>query len=213
EDARGENGERAAARAEVEDRGDVRGIADESVVLGERGHRQFADQAARDDDALIDIEGHALDIGAVDKVGGGLAGRRARLDQVEEPHALGTKEPSVEKRIKHVDRQAETLENEKGGLVERGRHAVAKGEFGGKKAADRIAQPVAWREKRFDPLVGMRLSLKWSSHAPRLCERKTCSTTCLQTLSGGLLRPCDRPRGPLGPSPDWLQPCAPGPAL
>ena len=82
------------------------GIADERVVLGESGHHQFANQAARDDDALVDIERHALDVGAVDKVGGGLARRYARLDQSQEPRALVAKEPGVEKRIEHVDRQA-----------------------------------------------------------------------------------------------------------
>ena len=50
----------------------------ELVVLGERRHQQFADEAARHDDALVDVERHALDVGAVEEIGGGLArGRRA----------------------------------------------------------------------------------------------------------------------------------------
>ena len=62
-------------------------------------------------------------------------------------------EPGVEKRIERVDRQAQALEDEKGGLVERRRRAVAEGETGGEKAADRVAQPVSRGEEGFDPLV------------------------------------------------------------
>ena len=169
EDARGENGQRTAARAEVERRRDRPRIADERVVLGESGHHQFADQAARDDDALVDIERHALDVGAVDKIGGGLARRHARFDQFAEPHALVAQEPGVEKRIERVDRQAQALEDEKGGLVERRRRAMAEGEVGGEKATDRIAQPVPRGEKRFDPLVERRLRQGRAPQARRSC--------------------------------------------
>ncbi len=64
----------------------------------------------------------------------------------------------VEKRIERVDRQAQTLKDEEGGLVERRCRAVAEGEAGGEKAADRIAQPVSRGEERVDPLVERRLS-------------------------------------------------------
>ncbi len=157
EDARGENGERTAARAEVEHRGDRLWIADDAIVLGESRHEQFANQAARDDDALVDIEGHALDVGAVDKVGGGLARGCARLDQFQESRTLAAKQPGVEKRIERVDRQAQALEDEKGGLVERRRRAVAEGEAGREKAPDRVAQPVSRGQERFNPLVDRRL--------------------------------------------------------
>ena len=157
EGARRENGERTAARAEVQHRGDRLWIADEPVVLGESRHDQFANQAARHDDALVDIERHALDVGAVDEVGGGLARRCARLDQCQKPGALVAKQPGVEKRIEHVDRQAQTLEDEKGGFVERRRRAVAEGEASREKAADRIAQPVSRGQERFNPLVDRRL--------------------------------------------------------
>ena len=123
------------------------------IVLGENGHDQFADQAARHDDALVDIERHALDVGAIDKVGGGLARGCARLDQSQKPGTLLAKQPGVEKRIEHVDRQAQTLKDEKGGFVERCRGAVAEGEAGGEKAADRVAQPVSRGQERFKPLV------------------------------------------------------------
>ena len=118
-----------------------------------RGHQQFADQAARDDDALVDIERHALDVSAIDEIGGGLARRYARLDQFHKPQTLGAQKPGVEKGIERVDRQAQAFEDEKGGLVERGRRAMAESEIGSKKAADRIAQPVSRGKESFDPLV------------------------------------------------------------
>ena len=127
EDARGEDRERTAARAEVQRRRDAFRIADERIVLGESRHHQFANQTARDDDALVDIERYALDIGAVDKVGGGLARCHAGFDQFAQPRTLVAQEPGVEKRIEHIDRQAQSLEDEKGGLVERRRCAVTKG--------------------------------------------------------------------------------------
>ena len=106
-DARGENGERSAAGAQIEDGCDARWVAGPRAILGEGGCQQFADQAARDDDALVDIERHALDIGAVQEIGGGLARRHPRFDQVQEPRPLVAQEPGVEKRIERVDRQAE----------------------------------------------------------------------------------------------------------
>ena len=64
-DAGGQNGERTAAGAKIEDAEDRFGVAGERVVLGKRGHQEFADETARHDDALVDIERHALDVGAM----------------------------------------------------------------------------------------------------------------------------------------------------
>ena len=202
-DPRSENGERAAAGAEIEDRCDALGVAGKRVVLGESGHEKLADQAARYDDALVDIERHALDIGAVDKIGGGLAGRRTRLDQLEEPRPLVAQEPGVEKRIERVDRQAQTLEDEKGGLVERSRRAVTEGEAGGEKPADRVAQPVARGQERFEPLVGRRLRQERPPQARRSCAALALVQEALalfaeQPSSVSLLGAFDRLGGPLG---------------
>ena len=121
----------------------------------------------------------------------------------QEPRALVTKEPGVEKRIERVDRQAQALEDEKGGLVERRRRAVAEGEARGEKATDRVAQPVSRGEERFDPLVDRRLRQgrppqarrSWASLA---LAQEVLSRLALQALSVGLLRTFDRPGGPLG---------------
>ena len=86
--ARRENGERAAAGAKIENVCDRVGVAYERVVLGERGHQEFADEAARDDRSLVDVERNALDIGAVQEVSRGLSRRDPRCDQRVEPFAV-----------------------------------------------------------------------------------------------------------------------------
>ena len=154
EDARGEDRERAPAGAEIERAQDPLRIAEQGAILRKRGHQQFADEAARHDDALVDIEGHALDVSAVEKIGGGLAGGHARFDQPVDPPTLAWRQFRVEERVERVDRQMEALEDEIGRLVERGRRAVAEDELGLAKAADRVAQPVARRDEEGEALVG-----------------------------------------------------------
>ncbi len=107
-----------------------------------------------DNDALVDIERHALDVGAIEQIGGGLAGRRPRFDEREQPRPLRAEELGVEKRIERVDRQTQTLEDEEGGFVERGRCPLAESEIGGDEPPDRIAQPIARRREQVEPLVG-----------------------------------------------------------
>ena len=102
-------------------------------------HQEFADEAPRHDDALVDIERHALDIGAVQEIGGRLSRRHARFDQRVEPFALASEQLGVEKRVDLVDRELQPLEDEIGGLVERRGRAMSKGEAGGAKAADGVA--------------------------------------------------------------------------
>ena len=118
---RGEDGERAAAGAQIEDGGNSLRLAGQRIILCERGHEEFADQAARHDDALVDIERHALDIGAVQEISGRLADRRPRFDQIAEPRPFVAQEPGVEKRVERVDWQREALQDEKGGFVEGGK--------------------------------------------------------------------------------------------
>ena len=154
-DARGEDRDRAPARAEVENAGDVLRIAGQPVVLGEGRDQQFADEAARRDDALVDVERHAPDIGAVQEVGRGLPRGHPRLDQRVEPLALAAQELRVEKRVERIDREVQALEDEIRGFVERGRRAVAEGEARGAEAADGVAQPVARGRKQFEALVGL----------------------------------------------------------
>ena len=157
----GEDGERAAARAEVERRArSSLGSPVSASVADERRHQQFADEAARHDDPLVDIERHALDIGAVQEVGGGLAGDDARLDQRVEPLALGAQEPRVEERIERIDRQIEAFEDDEGRFVERRRRPVAERQALGAEAADRVTQPVARGREKRDALIAPAVRLR-----------------------------------------------------
>ena len=108
-DSRGENRERAAAGAEIEHALDRIGVLDQRALADEAAEQQFADEAARHDHALVDIERHALDIGAIEKVGGGLARRDARVDQLQRGARARRRQRGVEKRIERVDRQAQRL--------------------------------------------------------------------------------------------------------
>ena len=113
-------------------------------------------------------------------------------------------EPGVEKRIERVDRQLEALENEKGGFVERSGRAMAEGETGGEKAADRITKPVARGEERFDPLVALRVrqgrrrARRRRSYAALALVQEVLARFALQALGVGLLGAFDRLGGPLG---------------
>ena len=60
-------------------------------------------------DALVDIERHALDIGAIEEIGGGLARGDAGVDQRQKARALLARQRGVEKRIERVDGQAQAL--------------------------------------------------------------------------------------------------------
>jgi hypothetical protein len=114
---------------------------------------KLADEAARHDDALVNVERHTLDVGAVEQIGRGLPRDRARLDQRVEPPTLGHEQLRVEEWIERVDREMKALENEIGRLVERRGRAVAEGEAGGAKPADRVAQPVARRDEEGDAFI------------------------------------------------------------
>ena len=167
------------------------GIAGQCVVFGEGRHQEFADEATRHDDALVDIERHALDVGAVEKIGRGLSRGHARFDQRVEAFALAPQELGVEKRIERVDRKVQAFEDEIGGFVERGRRAVAESEARGAEAADGVAQPVARRRKQLNALVRTQSQIRGSgfileggpetgttgAHAP-------CLHSCMKCLRG-----------------------------
>ena len=168
-----------------------------AFASAKRGHEEFADQAARHDDALVDIERHALDIGAVQEIGGGLAGRRPRFDEIAEPRPFARRRSLASRNGSSVSiGRLETLENEKGGFVEGGGRAVAEGEVGGEKAADRVAQPVARGEERLDPLVAIRVS-QGRPHPGRPLIRRSCTragNACASCLAAPGRRPFARIR-------------------
>ena len=159
-DAGGEDGERAAPRAEVEDPSDLRRVASQRIGFRERRHQELANEAARHDDPLVDVKRHALDIGAVQEVGGRLSGDDARLDQRVEPRALGAQEPGVEKGIERVDRKIEAFENDEGRFVERCRRPVAERQVLGAEAANRVTQPVARGGEKRDALIAPAVRLR-----------------------------------------------------
>src|SRR6202035_1336144 len=70
--------------------GDVAGIFDQGALADEAAEQQFADEAARHDHALVDIEGLALDIGAIDEIGGRLTRACARSASVRRASRKGS---------------------------------------------------------------------------------------------------------------------------
>ncbi len=142
------------------------GVVDRRAGADEAVKQQFADEAARHDRALVDIERHALDIGAIEQIGGRLARRDARVDQSEQPHALGAGQSGVEERIERIDRQFEPFEDDERRFVDRIGRAVTIGEVGGVEAADGVAEEIAnGREDREALVVGG--DGGQVSHAPR----------------------------------------------
>ena len=116
--------------------------------------QQFADEAARHDRPLVDIEGNALDIGAVEQVGGRPARGDARIDQRQQPRPLVVGQARVEEGVERVDRQLQPFKDDERRLVECIGRAVAIGEFGGVEAADRVAEEITDGDEDSEPLVG-----------------------------------------------------------
>ena len=129
------------------------GVVDRRAGADEAVKQQFADEAARHDRALVDIERHALDIGAIEQIGGRLARRDARVDQRQQPRALGRGQAGVEERIERVDRQLEPFEDDERRFVDRVGRAVTIGEFGGVEAADGVAEEIANGDEDGEALV------------------------------------------------------------
>ena len=86
----------------------------------------LGDQRARDDHALVDMEGHALQPGLAGQVGGRLAGRDAAVDQRRGRGGLGGRDRTVGLAVERVQRQAERPLHQPGRLVEGIGRAVAK---------------------------------------------------------------------------------------
>ena len=129
------------------------GVFDRRAVADEAVKQQFADEAARHDRALVDIEPHALDIGAIEQIGGRLARRDPRVDQRDEPRALGAGETGVEERIERVDRQLQPFEDDEGRFVDRVGRAMTIGKLGGVEAADGVAEEIANGDEDGEPFV------------------------------------------------------------
>ncbi len=139
--------------AEVEHALDGVGIVDRRAGADEAAEQQFADEAARHDRALVDIERHALDIGAIEQIGGGLARGDSRVDQRDEPRALGASEARVEERIERIDRQLEPFEDDERRFIDRVGRAMTICKVGCVEAADGVAEEIANGGEDGEPLV------------------------------------------------------------
>ena len=84
---RGEDREASRSRAEIEHALDGRGIVDQRAslaVAAEMRLQELADEGARNDDALVDIEGQAAHVDLVDEIGGRFARGDALMDEIED---------------------------------------------------------------------------------------------------------------------------------
>ena len=148
----GEDGEAARAGADVGDRQDVVGIADQrAFALSGEGFRkqQLADERARHDDARIDDKGHALDIGLADQIGRRNAFVDAPVDTLDDELAFGARQAGIEPGIDVVDRQVQRLEDQEHRIVDRLARAMADADLGGAVAAHGVAQEIPDGEKVF----------------------------------------------------------------
>ena len=133
------------------------------------------------------------------KVGGRLAPGDPRLDQRVEALALAPKKLHVKKRIKRVDRKVQAFKDHEGGFVERGRHAMAKGETGRPESPDGVAQPIARRRKELEALVGFaqshpqEIETAETSGPVFAVAHEVLARFAVQVLGVSLLRAFDRP--------------------
>lgn len=144
-DARRQDGKAARAGAQVEDAAYRRGIGHQRKTFAAEqvGEQQFADERARHDHPLIDVEGDALDIGLLGQIGGGHALHDALLDAAEHYLALALRQPRIGPGIDVVNRKVKRLEDQEGRLIDGARRPLAENEARLRKAADGKAQHVA----------------------------------------------------------------------
>jgi hypothetical protein len=90
--------------------------------------KPLRDEGARHDDALVDVELVGAEPGFADEIGRGLARADALVDQLARRVPSRRVELVIEMRIEIGERQAERVEDEPRGLVERIRGSVAIGE-------------------------------------------------------------------------------------
>jgi len=152
---RRQNGEAAGAGAQIQHAADIVGIADQGALAAteQAGEQKIADEGARHDHALVDIKGHAADIGFVEQIGRRLARRNTSIDQIDQTAPLLRQQPRIQKRIEIVDRQMQGLEENESGLVERIGRAMPIGEFGCVKTRDGEAQEIAQRQQAIRGVV------------------------------------------------------------
>ena len=109
--------------------------------------QQLADEGARNDDALVDIERQAAHVDLVDEIGGRFARRDALMDEVEDGLAFRGRDARVGKGLELVGMQMQGLADQEGGFRDRIGRAMGKGELRLGEAAHRIADEIDQREQ------------------------------------------------------------------
>ncbi len=113
---------------------DLGGIADQRccvlIAVAEMGVEQFADEGARHDGALVDIERQPAQIDLVDEIGGGFARGDAALDQSEDLFAFRRGDARMGKLLELVGMQVQGLADEERGFRDGIGGAVGEDEFG-----------------------------------------------------------------------------------
>ena len=109
--------------------------------------QQFADEGARHDGALVDIERQAAHVDLVDEIGGGFSRGDAALDQVEDLLAFGGGDARGGEGLELVGMQMQRFADQEGGLGDRIGGAVREHQLGLDEAADRIADEIEQRQQ------------------------------------------------------------------
>ena len=150
--ARGEDRKAARAGTEVEHAFDLGRFADQGrgvfiAVAAEMGVQQFADEGARHDGALVDIERQAAHIDLVDEIGRGFAGGDALIDQTEDFLAFRGGDARGGKAFELVGMQMQGLANQECRFGHRIGGAMREHQFRLGKAADGVADEIEQRQQ------------------------------------------------------------------
>ena len=146
--------------------------------------QQFADEGARHDDALVDIERQAAHVDLVDEVGGRFSGGDAALDHIENLAALVRRDPRGGEWLELVRMQTQHFADDERRLGDRIGGAVGKNQFRRVEAADGIADEIEQREQlarlyRGRATLGRRLRPGFLGHQDRV-QRAAASSSWLR---------------------------------
>ena len=138
-----EDGKTCRARADIQNRFD--GFIDQGFAIRTQQalHQQLTDIGAGDDDTFIDVKGNAMHVSALEKIGGGLAGGNARLNDGGKCCALFIEQAGIKPRIDVIYRQMQGFKNDEGCFIDDAGGAMAMHNLCRPEAADGIAQEIA----------------------------------------------------------------------
>jgi hypothetical protein len=107
--------------------------------------QQFADEGARHDHTLIDIERQPAHVDLVDEVGRGLSCRDAARDHIENPGGFRGGDPRGRKRLELIGIKMQRGAHQEGGLGHRIGGAVREYQFRLDEPAHSIADEIEQR--------------------------------------------------------------------